>query len=54
LAKLVLDALNGVAWLDDGQVVDLTVSKRYAKPDEAEGVTLWVRCWRAKYGDAPC
>lgn len=54
LAKLVLDALNGCAWLDDGQVVDLTISKRYAKPGEAEGVSLFVRCWRAKYGEAPC
>lgn len=53
LAKLVLDALNGVAWLDDGQVVDLTISKRYCKPGEPEGVALWVRCWRAKYGEAP-
>ena len=30
LAKTVLDALNGVLWLDDAQVVDLSVSKRYA------------------------
>lgn len=27
VAKIVLDALNGVAWLDDVQVVILTVSK---------------------------
>jgi len=53
LAKTILDALNGVAWIDDGQVVDLTISKRYAKPGESEGVTVWVRCWRAKYGEAP-
>jgi Holliday junction resolvase RusA-like endonuclease len=28
--KLVLDALNGIAWTDDAQVVDQKVSKRYA------------------------
>ena len=27
VAKIVLDALNGVAWEDDAQVVSLTVSK---------------------------
>ena len=27
VAKVVLDALNGVAWADDSQVVSLTVSK---------------------------
>ena len=27
IAKLVLDALNGVAWADDTQVTDLTVQK---------------------------
>ena len=31
LGKGVLDALNGVLWRDDAQVVELTVSKRYAK-----------------------
>ena len=29
LAKAVLDALNGVVFVDDAQVVDLAVSKRY-------------------------
>ena len=27
IAKIVLDALNGVAWLDDAQVTSLTVVK---------------------------
>ena len=31
IAKAVLDALNGVCYLDDRQVVDLTVSKWYAE-----------------------
>lgn len=29
IAKIVLDALNGVAWRDDTQVIQLTVSKTY-------------------------
>ena len=31
IAKVILDALNGVAYKDDTQVMDLRVSKRYAK-----------------------
>lgn len=30
LAKAVLDALNGVAWDDDSQIVKLTASKEYS------------------------
>ena len=30
LSKTILDALNGVLWRDDAQVVDLHVTKRYA------------------------
>ena len=34
LAKSVLDALNGVAWEDDSQIVRLSVSKQYREtPD---------------------
>lgn len=29
-AKLTLDALNGIAYVDDSQVVDLVVMKRYS------------------------
>ncbi|GAG47502.1 unnamed protein product, partial [marine sediment metagenome] len=32
LAKFLLDALNGVAYVDDGQVVELVVSKQYGVP----------------------
>lgn len=36
LAKLVKDALNGVFWRDDAQVVDLTVKKRYSDVPRTE------------------
>lgn len=32
VAKAVLDALNGAAWVDDKQVIMLTVKKRYGHP----------------------
>ena len=31
IAKIVLDALNGLAFYDDAQVVDLTVMKLYSR-----------------------
>ena len=31
LAKAVMDALNGVAWVDDSQVVRVSIYKEYAK-----------------------
>ena len=34
IAKLVEDALNGNAWTDDSQVVDLIVKKRWAFGDQ--------------------
>lgn len=34
IAKAVLDALNGVVWLDDKQVVGLLVLKAYGKEDK--------------------
>jgi crossover junction endodeoxyribonuclease RusA len=39
LARAALDALTGVIWLDDGQVVELCVSKDYGPP----GVGVEVR-----------
>ena len=39
LAKLVGDALNGIVWRDDAQIVDLHVSKIYA---DAASTTLTV------------
>jgi Holliday junction resolvase RusA-like endonuclease len=42
LARAVLDALTGVVWDDDAQVVDLRLSKRYADM-AAPGVDVRVR-----------
>ena len=30
--KAILDALNGMMWVDDGQIVQLTASKAYGEP----------------------
>lgn len=40
IAKLYLDGLNGVAWFDDAQIVELRVSKFYG---EAPSVVIDVR-----------
>ncbi len=37
LLKLVIDALNGLAWVDDSQIVGITTTKRYAS---TPGVTV--------------
>lgn len=39
IAKLICDALNGVAWRDDSQIVELTVRKVYAAQP---GVTITI------------
>ena len=36
IAKAVLDALNGVIWVDDKQVVELTVKKYYGTSDKIQ------------------
>ena len=43
IAKAVLDALSGVAWDDDSQVVELTVKKwdRTRRAAELMGVAVW-------------
>lgn len=40
LGKLILDALNGVAWNDDSQVVDLAIHKVYASSDREPGFLI--------------
>jgi Holliday junction resolvase RusA-like endonuclease len=39
-AKSVMDALNGILWLDDNQVTQLTATKRYSS---APALTVTVR-----------
>lgn len=34
-AKAALDALNGIVWMDDSQIVDLRLCKRYADPGKS-------------------
>lgn len=46
IAKAVLDALKGVAWLDDSQVVKLEVVKHDRIRDVAEGLNVYM--WEAK------
>lgn len=43
IVKIILDALNGVAYYDDKQVVDVRCRKHYAKPEESGRVvvTIW-------------
>jgi Holliday junction resolvase RusA-like endonuclease len=36
IAKLVMDALNGVAWVDDCQVTEGRTVKRYGEPERLE------------------
>jgi crossover junction endodeoxyribonuclease RusA len=42
LQKLVMDALNGVAYVDDNQVVDVRATKRFVEKGQAASlITLW-------------
>lgn len=47
IQKVVADALNGVAWLDDMQVADWHCEKWYAPP----GTTPWLSIRISDYGD---
>ena len=40
IAKLILDALNGLAWYDDAQITGLSVTKRYGET-ECMRVSMW-------------
>jgi len=45
LIKAVLDAMNGVVFLDDSQVCSLTAQKRYSVPQESKEAFLRVTLW---------
>jgi len=36
IGKLVCDALNKIAWVDDGQIAVMTMGKRYGDPERTE------------------
>lgn len=42
-AKSILDALNGITWKDDSQIVSLTINKRYG---EVEGAIIEIEEYR--------
>ena len=42
IAKIFLDALNGILWDDDRSVTGLTVTKSYAESDETRVRVLWI------------
>jgi len=42
LARAAMDALTGVAYADDGQVVKMILWKRYCAPGEVPGAQIWV------------
>jgi crossover junction endodeoxyribonuclease RusA len=42
LSRAVFDALTGVCWRDDSQVVDLHATKRLAELDEIPGVLIQI------------
>lgn len=43
VGKLVADSLNGLAYLDDAQIVHATTVKRWATRDEAEHTVIRIR-----------
>lgn len=43
LCKSLCDALTGILWVDDGQIVDPRTPKMYAAGDEAPGVHVSVQ-----------
>lgn len=43
LARAILDALTGIAWRDDSQVIELSATKAIALPGEPSGVQILIR-----------
>lgn len=46
IAKIVLDSLNGIAYRDDSQIINLMVEKYY---DETPSVAVWL--WNKEMGE---
>ena len=51
ISKIILDALNGLAYYDDNQVTDLVVYKQYATTDEGVGVLVNIKEKRLENGE---
>jgi len=48
LARSTEDALTGVIWADDAQIISEHITKRYALKDESPGCWVLVDEWREK------
>lgn len=42
ITKVILDAMNGIVYRDDVQVIDIQLKKQYCKPDHLPGVDVKV------------
>jgi len=42
LIKSLFDALNGIVWMDDVQIVELVSLKRYTEKQERPHIKLWI------------
>lgn len=42
LVKAIEDALNGILWLDDSEIIDLGVRKRYAESKPHIAISLFI------------
>ena len=54
MVKLVLDALNGVAWVDDNQVLEVEASKSYTAKESAHTTVRVYEIGRLSPPKAPC
>ena len=53
LVRAVEDALTGLVWRDDAQVVVQTVRKRYGHPERAEVLVQEINAWLPDPDPAP-
>jgi len=44
LIKLILDALNGICWVDDSQIISISAIKLYAT-DDIPRTEIWIGEW---------
>lgn len=53
IAKVICDALNGVAYTDDTQIIELRVIKRYVREDTPAHVTVSIEALRSEQSGEP-